>query len=352
MDHQTQDRLSTILENNADAPSKKQDAGRWSAISKKSAPPRASAESRPPPYARFAFQEDGYRLGEGEKTARIKTGSSKRGGLGRLLLILLGVLVLLAIALGVGLGVGLTRSRKSSPTADAAAETNQSTPAVFPFGEYSFITALHNVQTNCTSNPATWSCWPYTTYNSSPNASITSNAGSMATFNWVLSNTSSIYPTNSTGSWPAGNGVSANVSVSTTSDPFGISFTNQNTTWFNTNSNPYLSFSFTMSKNVVPSTSITSDNTQSQCFYNETMFTATIYLSNSSYVPMTQLDSLSVDGGYTPWPYAVKVEQTSPGGQDIPACYETIDGDIGQRITSGLTAEPANSQCVCEYQNF
>ena len=338
-----QDRLSTIMENNTD--SQRPNPSRWSVTSKKSSPPRASAEPTPPPYARYAFQEDGFRLRGTDKLGHGKSRSSRRGGLGRLLLIILAVLLVLAIALGVGLGVGLTRKKKSPSTTSPPSNTDQAQPAAFPMGSFSFVTALYTVSTSCTSNSATWSCWPYTTYN-------TSATQSMATFNWVLSNTSSMYATNSTGPSTSADGIPANVSISTTDNPFGVSFTNHSVTYINSGSFHQYKFNFTLPKSVVPSTTITSDNSQSLCFYNQTSFSATLWLSAGENVPSVAINSSTTTGGYAAWPYAVLVEQISSGGSEVPDCYETTNGVVGKSIPVESTANTTNGLCECVYQNY
>jgi len=213
-------------------------------------------------------------------------------------------------------------------------------------GQYSFITALEETQTNCTANSATWRCYPYVDYATSP-------TGSVATLNWILSNTSDFYPTSGSTTTTSSGGIAANVTVSSTQNPFGITINNQSITYINDGSGngPRYAFNFTQSKSVVPSTAITDDNSQSLCFFNQTIFSAVMWLSNTtSHQP--SLDAPSGSGGYTPWPYSIEVTQIAAGGQNVPACYKTENGAIGQQITTGLNPQSSNDQCTCLYRNF
>ncbi|GAB7341914.1 hypothetical protein MBLNU457_g0221t1 [Dothideomycetes sp. NU457] len=332
-------RLSVIDENNLAVPPRNPNRPRWStstAGTRASRPPRHSAEQMPPPYASFDIQRPTESKGNSKDTFR------RRGGWGRLLIILLVVFIVLAIALGVGLGVGLTRHH----TSNAGQEPTPTASTVFPMGQYSFITALEETQTNCTANAATWRCYPYVRYATSP-------TGSVATLNWLLSNTSAFYPTNDSTTTTSSSGIAANVTVSSTQNPFGITVNSQSVTYINDGdgNSPRYAFNFTQSKSVVPSTAITDDNSQTLCFFNQTMFSAVMWLSNSTN-HQPSLDAPSGSGGYTPWPFAIEVTQIATGGQNVPACYETEFGAIGQQITTGLNPQSSSDQCTCLYRNF
>lgn len=300
---------------------------------------------------------------EGEKLAELRRGGGHararrraRGGWGRLVLIL-GLLVLLAIALGVGLGVGL-KKRKSNNSANSSSSgqspgTNSAPAQQFPLGEYSLITALRTQTMNCTSNPSTWRCYPYTIFNPSDSST---NTSSLATFNWIIANTSSTYASNITAATSA-QGVPANLTISSTDNPFSITFTNQSLTYISASSNtssPRYTFSFSMSKAVNPSTSLTSNNAAAVCFFNQTIFTGTLYLNAPSSFPNSSLLAGATGlGGYTPWPYAVEVSQSQAGGNSVPTCYQTVNGAVGAEIlTAGLSPQPESNQCLCDYRNY
>ena len=324
---------------------------RWSGSTERTAPP---------PYEQYhwvAEPDDNASTvpnpADDEKLARLRRGedpdyNKRRGGWRRLALIV-GIVLIVVIALAIGLGVGLTRKTSSGGdnNQQSPSSPSNSPPQKFPLGEYSMITALKDIEYGCTSNQATWRCWPYTLYSPSTNTS------SLASFNWIISNTSTTYATASSSSTPSG-GVPANLTVNSAADPFGITFTNKPLTYISASSNSTsarLTFSFSMTKMVVPAAAITTDNTNAKCFFNSTTFTGTIYLSSPRNYPVGEMHDSSL-GGYQQWPYAVEITQIAGGGTDVPNCYETNNGKIGAPITYGITPMPSTADCVCGYRNF
>lgn len=303
---------------------------------------------------------------EGEKLAQLRQAGGHirkkrtRGGWGRLILIT-GLVLLIIIALAVGLGVGLTGGKNHNSNGEGESEGQPSQPASttpsteqsqqFPLGEYSMVTALRTVSTNCTSNPSTWRCYPYTTYDRSDSST---NTSSLASFNWIISNTNTSYATNET-SPTSDQGVPANLTISSTSNPFSITFSNQALTYISTSTNttsPRYTFTFPMHKSVIPSTSLTSSGAASECFFNSTTFTGTLYLAAPRTYPDASLTDSTAVGGYAQWPYAIEIQQESPGGEDVPACYEMANGQVEDRILTAVTPEAVGERCVCGYRNF
>ncbi|OQO11916.1 hypothetical protein B0A48_03643 [Cryoendolithus antarcticus] len=327
----------------------------------------ASTRTAPPPYTWEAEPhagENGLAPVEGDKLAELRRKEGfkdvKRGGWGRFALIALGVLAIIALA--VGLGVGLTVGKKKTQQAASSAEGSsggQSTGASsgtgsqqqFPLGEWSFVTALQTVATNCTSNAATWNCYPYHVFDASNAAT---NSSSLTTFNWVISNTSDFYALNGTQT-TSEVGIPANLSISSTNNPFALSFTDVSLSYVapaGNESSPRYTFSFSLPKTVVPSPSISSDNTASQCFFNNTVLSGALYLHvNRSFFGGDQATS-NAPGSDTNWPYAVEISQTSMGGQGVPDCYETVNGQTGKPIVSGLDSQPTSEECICQYRNY
>ena len=308
-----------------------------------------SNETLPPRYAKYDYNAGAPVVYEGtEKAERIWANHkiARKGGWGRLIILLV-VVACLAVALGVGLGLGLKRHKKSSAT--PAVSGGSSSPVVlgFPIGQYSFNTALRSVETNCTSNPSTWKCYPYSTYSAS-----TPSTASFTTFNWIITNTSATYLSNSTLPPTSSTGLSTNLTISASNNPFSITFTNQSLTYLNTNAQPRYEFSFEMSKQVVPTTALTSDNSASTCFYNSTLLSATLYLSATT--PQISYPNSSTAGpdSYEAWPYSLRVRQVAAGGGDVPACYKTVNGVVGERVSEGFLDQGGGEECICDYANF
>nr|OQO17409.1 hypothetical protein B0A51_14589 [Rachicladosporium sp. CCFEE 5018] len=327
----------------------------------------ASTRTAPPPYTWKAEPhagENGLAPVEGDELAELRRKEGykdvKRGGWGRFVLIALAVLAIIALA--VGLGVGLTMGKKKTQQAASSTVGNsggQSTGAPsgtgsqqqFPLGEWSFVTALRTVATNCTSNAATWSCYPYTVFDASDAAT---NTSSLATFNWVISNTSSIYATNAT-EITNESGIPANLSISSTNNPFALSFTDVSLSYVAVAGNvssPHYTFSFNLPKTVVPSPSVTPDNTASQCFFNNTILSGALYLhADRSFLGSDQVTS-NATGSDSNWPYAVEISQTSAGGQGVPDCYGIANGQTGKPIVNELDPQRASDECICQYRNY
>jgi hypothetical protein len=348
-------RLSTITEG-PQAP----EPGRWSRRStfRNSTSSAATHRTAPPPYtskpASVAGDEDAPNASEEEKLARLRrtwsSSAGTRGGWGRL--VLLAVVILVVVGLAIGLGVGLTVGRKneqkneSTPTGSNSGDTTQ--PELIqqlPLGQYSFSTTLRAQQTNCSSNPATWRCYPYTVFNPSDSST---QASSLSTFDWIIRNTSAVYAASTTPNTPT-TGVPANLTISSTNNPFALAFDAQELMYHaDTNAtSPRLTFAFALPKVVVPTSALTSSNAVTQCYFNSTVLSGTIYLTGSLGSSATSTGSNS----YQEWPYPVEITQSSPGGDGIPDCYETVDGKLGAKV-EGLEPEAEGDECRCEYRNY
>jgi hypothetical protein len=349
-------RLSTITEG-AQAP----EPGRWSRLSaiRNSTSSAATHRTAPPPYTSrpgsVAGDESAPDASEEEKLARLRRtwsgATGTRGGWGRLVVLVV-VVVAVVLGLAIGLGVGLTVGRKkdheneNTSTSDSTSGDTQ--PVLIqqlPLGQYSFATTLRAQQTNCSSNPATWRCYPYTVFNPSDSST---QASSLSTFDWIIKNTSTIYATSTTPNTPT-SGVPANLTISSTNNPFALAFTAQQLTYHaDTNAtSPRLTFAFPLPKVVVPTSALTPNNAVTQCYFNSTVLSGTIYLAGS----LDSSGNATGSGSYQDWPYAVEVLQSSPGGEGIPDCYETVDGKLGARI-EGLEPEAEGDECRCEYRNY
>ena len=346
-------RLSTITEG-PQAP----ELGSWSqrSIFRNSTSSAATHRTAPPRYtstpASVAGDEDARNVSEEEKLARLRrtwsSSTGTRGGWGRL--VLLAVVILVVVGLAIGLGVGLTVGRKNKDedkgtTPSNSGDTEPELIQQLPLGQYSFSTTLRAQQTNCSSNPATWRCYPYTIFNPSDPGT---QASSLSTFDWIIRNTSAIYATSTTPNTPT-SGVPANLTISSTNNPFALAFTAQQLTYHaDTNAtSPRLTFAFALPKIVVPTSALTLSNAVTQCYFNSTVLSGTIYLAGS-------LDSSASSTGsssYQEWPHPVDIVQSSPGGEGIPDCYETVDGKLGARV-EGLEPEVEGYECRCEYRNY
>ena len=217
----------------------------------------------------------------------------------------------------------------------------------FPVGSYTLTTFLDTVSTNCTSNAATWRCYPYSTYSQS-------QTGAMATFNWVITATD---PKSSS---------PGNYSISSTNNPFALNFSNVPMQLLDLGlSSERYTFFVPMDKNVIPSTAITNDNSLATCYFNNATFRANLFTKMSKTYPLSSSassttatpspsagDGTSASQGFQPWPYAVRVEEFIGGGNDVPSCYKVVNGNIGDRINNGISPKGAENVCSCLYKNY
>ncbi|KAF2234139.1 hypothetical protein EV356DRAFT_515800 [Viridothelium virens] len=345
---------------------------RLSTIMENGNAPQQAAPSRNPFHMKFLAAESPLRksIDKGSSGSEATSPSSekeaqkglaenrhiaRRGGWKRLALLLL-LLVLTLLALGLGLGLGLTRKTHTSSTATPASDSSSppagSSSAVpstngvppsspsFPQGIYSLETYLTTVQTNCSANPATWTCFPYATY--SANA-----ASSLATFNWAIGSSSP-----------------SNHSVSAPSNPFAISFSSEPLTLLDAGqATERYALNFTLPKQVSPSSPITSDGGATTCFYNGTVLSAELYTRmNATYPGAGQGQGGAGGAGagfgggagasYTPWPFAVQVQQLATGEQGVPDCYRLVNGAVGERVSVESEEVEEADECSCVYQNF
>jgi len=186
------------------------------------------------------------------------------------------------------------------------------------------VTFLNTVYTNCTSNAAAWNCYPYTVYSDNPTQSQT-------TFNWMVT---------------AGS-TKGTYEISSAMNPFLLDFKSTPMVLKDEgNSTEHYWFQVTVDKTVTPLHAISSDNSQSVCYYNGTSFTGYLYTKIASDNPQAS----PTNGTWPSWPYAVRAEQTMSGGSGVPTCYETNNGALGQEIQ--INSTDFGELCDCLYINY
>ncbi len=201
----------------------------------------------------------------------------------------------------------------------------------FPTGAYSFITALSTVSTACTSNPATFRCFPFAAYTAaSPNASA-------ATFNWIITRDAD-----------------QRYVISSSDNPFAPSFANLSMMFLDVNQyNERFVFNFTMAKSVAASAPLSGDPAAATCWFNHTVLSATLwtrarasYPVNISAVP----DPRNATFNFNPWPYKVDITQVQVAEPGVPDCMDASGrrvGDFQATPTPGV-----KSDCECGYTNY
>ncbi|KAF2258439.1 hypothetical protein CC78DRAFT_537752 [Lojkania enalia] len=345
-------RLSVILENGGDPQAKATRDGHRTSLRKSGisigalgeAPRESVEESNGSSGYSYSVWSDGEKFGAIRNHKQI----AKRGGWKRLAIII-AIVIACIIALAVGLALGL-KKKKSSDSSDAQATAGgtaspnnndtpnptatisispTSAPSNFPIGTYSLITFLDTVQTNCTSNPLTWTCYPYTIYNDSPEKAL-------ATFNWIISSPSS-----------------GKYQISSTDNPFSISFKNQELELLDAGKDTErYHFQLSQTKTVRPSKSLAEDNAAAECEFKDTSLQAFLYTKMAKGYPDKSKGEPSGNPSYQEWPFAVRVEQAVAGAQNIPSCYKLNNGVPGESITENITPQDPSQLCSCLYKNW
>ncbi|KAK7514343.1 uncharacterized protein IWZ02DRAFT_72551 [Phyllosticta citriasiana] len=209
--------------------------------------------------------------------------------------------------------------------------TNTSSPlnANFPAGSWTFTTFLDNVERGCTSVRDTWSCYPYRSYKED-------TVKSMTTFHWVMSAPSS------EGSYKISSAANSALIVFSNAD---LKLVDQGQ-----DSERY-EFQLVVDKRVSPSTDLTDDDSKAVCFYNKTIFVASLYTKMPKNYPATSnTTSTGINPIEAAWPYAVRVEQYIAAGDDVPDCEPK--GHISERFTKGLIGHDSSGSCRCLYRNY
>ncbi|KAG4435272.1 hypothetical protein IFR05_009232 [Cadophora sp. M221] len=325
------------------------------------APPALNFDGSPPPYTHFdsSTEVEGPR---GEKLSDLRRGLennkhiAKRGGWKRLAITAV-VSILCLVGLVVGLVVGMRENKKSSssyglpfiskmlahknrdrdsndsngsnsPAGGASGTvdppTDPSANATFPAGSYRFDTYLNTIATNCTSNPATWRCYPFFTY-------AMSRTQATASFDWIIS--------------PS---VGNNYTISSTPNYFSIVFSNTSLSLMKAGTDDeHYFFQTMMDKPTKPVAQLGSENVASTCYFNSTTFQGYLYTKKSkTFITSDTNSSTDTNSPFAAWPYAVKIEQVASAGEGTPTCLDPSGESLGDfSVTDGTQL------CDCLYLN-
>jgi len=196
---------------------------------------------------------------------------------------------------------------------------NSTINTTFPAGTYRIETYLSTVTTNCTSNPATWLCYPYSTYAQSPSAAA-------ASFDWVIT--------------PTGPNTYA---LSSTPNIFSIVITNASLSLQNSGTaEEHYFFSTPSNKETRPATQLGSQNVAATCEFKDTVLQGFLYTKMSKTYPSNSTSTAP----FAPWPYAVRFEQAAEAELGIPDCTDPSGQSLGD-----FSVTSQGQVCQCLYQN-
>jgi hypothetical protein len=189
------------------------------------------------------------------------------------------------------------------------------------------VTFLDTVQTNCTANPATWTCHPDTIFNTDPVAAA-------ATFNWIITSPSP-----------------GKYEITSTDNPFGMNFKNRELELLDQGKDTeHYRFQLNTNKKTTPSQPISKEDEDAEveCAFAGTWLSADLYTRKARSYP-DATNTPEEEPKFPVWPYAVRVEQSAAGGENVPSCKEVSNG---KPITEGLGATDPSGSCSCLYKNW
>ncbi|KAI9744461.1 MAG: hypothetical protein M1818_001990 [Claussenomyces sp. TS43310] len=292
----------------------------------KQAGPLRFSPAHTPPGMAVAFSDTSSTLNGDEKGLGLRNNEhiAKRGGWKRLALIAL-IVILCLVALIVGLVVGLTnRTKHNSSNTPWSSSSNSKLNSTYPAGQYTIQTYLSSISPNCTTNSATWRCYPYTTYASSPIDSLTTLDLMIYAFT-STSQTSPIY------------------TISTTPNPFSIFFSNATMVLHDSGlATERYSFNATMNKPVNPTVSLDPSNVSATCYFNNTLFEGNLYTKMNKTYPTGNSST-----AFSPWPSAVSFQQLAASGSSTPDCIDVNGVTVGN-----FTIQTGGDTCTCDYMNY
>lgn len=304
-------------------------------------PPRYHNKSpRLPPYGAYmgteSADEEPFDGERGEKLAGLRKCMAnnkhiaKRGGWKRVAIITI-IIALCIVGLIVGLVIALRKkSQKSNQTGGSTipggGTTSPASNATFPAGSYSIDTYLSSISTNCTSNPATWTCYPYSTYSQNPSASNT-------TFYWVITPVE---------------GAADNYIISSTANYFSMMFTNASLSLQSAgNADEHYYFQTTMQKTTKPSSQLGDQNVVATCYFNQTVLEGFLYTKMAKTYPSVEnATDISENQVFGAWPFAVDIQQGATSESGSPTCLDPSGNSLGT-----FSVQQDGESCQCAYLN-
>ncbi|KAK3394432.1 hypothetical protein B0H63DRAFT_45573 [Podospora didyma] len=284
--------------------------------------PTATASSRRQTLSVASGSGDGTEGSAPDRQSETRRGSirdhewvAKRGGWYRLVVGTI-VVVGLVVGLSVGLTIGL-RKRNESPLPPPLPTE------FFPAGSYAFTAALTNLSSACTTDPNSWTCYPFALYDPAlPSRSA-------ATFYWIIE--------------PVSN---SEYVISSSANPFAPSFSTVPLSLLD--GNQYAErFTFKFSLDKADMVAVPGSADEITCWFNSTLVSATIWTRARANYPanITQVpDPVNATNVFAPWPYRVEVKQTRKGGPD---CRDKA----GRPVKVGNGGSGGNGECACSYAN-
>ena len=220
---------------------------------------------------------------------------------------------------------------RRSSSGSAAGSGSNATSDAFPAGNWTFGGALAAVSTACASDPATFSCWPLYTYNTSSPHSLADLA-----FEWTVSR-----------------GANNSLALASYADPVALTFGSTPLALAAAGTpDEHYSFSLVLDKWVHPAAPRGGQQGLAGCWFNGTTLAGHLYTRRPAAGATTTVADQG-SAGWPQWQFAFDINQTVPGGPATPNCYVLgPNNTIGAPITQGLAPQPTSATCGCFWRNY
>jgi len=194
-------------------------------------------------------------------------------------------------------------------------------------GTWTFTTALRDTSTACTSNGATFGCYPSQTW--SP---ATADAAAAA-FHWTIAASGAGY------------------SISSSANPFAPVFANVPLTVADAGTDAErLAFSYGLALPVVPSVNVVAGQRgAATCTFGTAVLSATLWTRRRGAYPAGNATAPAAGRStFPPWPFRVDVAETQLPGRGVPECLDARGVSLGDFSLPAGSAGP----CGCWYANY
>jgi hypothetical protein len=138
---------------------------------------------------------------------------------------------------------------------------------------------------------------------------------SAATFDWIITPVAK----------------SNNYTISSTTNPFSIVFSNASMSLMNAGqADEHYFFQMNTQKPTKPASQLGSQNVASTCYFNQTTFQGYLYTQMAKTYPNNGTNDTNTSDPFTPWPYAVKIEEVAAACSWNTYMSWTVWGVFGQ----------------------
>ena len=254
------------------------------------------------------------------------------------------VSIALLIGLIVGLVLGLQDEDDDPLPSEPSARDDEAdldvitTSTSFPTGTYSIVTYLDSVRSKCRkANRPNWTCYPYTTFDTSPSEALT-------VFNWKIEEEPSLRS-----SLPSS---LTNYTISSTPNPFALEFSSSPLVLVDEGAeSEHLLLQISLEPAAPPGNTTGEEDNSGICASRQNLLRAMLYTRRERGYPY-EVGDIEGTASFPLWPYAVRIEQIVSDGESISVCSRIDDGGVQNDVMDEDYSKMESNMCGCVYQNY